>query len=296
MRTKTTTHRGSAARRLRIIAVATGLLAAGAFTLPTASAAPTDASPASAARLARTLGTASTAGAYYDRTSQVTVVNVTTDDAEDAVRAAGAVPHRVRYSADHLAEAGGAVGALGIAGTAWAGNPQTDQLVVTADNRVDDASLERLQETAGYYGDAVRVERFNGRFTPLLTGGDAIYGGGYRCSLGFNVHSGSTYYFLTAGHCGEVASTWYSDSSQHRRRSAPPSATPSPATTTRWSATPTVPTRTRARSATRPSPRRPTPTSASRSPAAAAPPASHSGTVTALNASVNYGDGTSSTA
>ena len=27
------------------------------------------------------------------------------------------------------------------------------------------------------------------------------------------MHSGSTYYFLTAGHCGEVASTWYANSS-----------------------------------------------------------------------------------
>uniref|UniRef100_UPI000FCC264D S1 family peptidase n=1 Tax=Actinacidiphila soli TaxID=2487275 RepID=UPI000FCC264D len=27
-----------------------------------------------------------------------------------------------------------------------------------------------------------------------------------------NVVSGSTYYFLTAGHCGQVASTWYSNS------------------------------------------------------------------------------------
>ncbi|MFI7648732.1 S1 family peptidase [Micromonospora sp. NPDC049460] len=41
-----------------------------------------------------------------------------------------------------------------------------------------------------------------------------MYGGGYRCSLGFNVVSGSTYYFLTAGHCGDVANTWYTNSSQ----------------------------------------------------------------------------------
>ncbi|MGE5830034.1 MAG: hypothetical protein ACM30G_16985, partial [Micromonosporaceae bacterium] len=33
----------------------------------------------------------------------------------------------------------------------------------------------------------------------------------YRCSLGFNVVSGSTYYFLTAGHCGKVANTWYTN-------------------------------------------------------------------------------------
>jgi streptogrisin B len=50
-------------------------------------------------------------------------------------------------------------------------------------------------------------------FRPLVSAGDAIYGGNYRCSLGFNVVQGSTYYFLTAGHCGKVAKTWYTNSS-----------------------------------------------------------------------------------
>jgi streptogrisin B len=49
-------------------------------------------------------------------------------------------------------------------------------------------------------------------FSPLLSAGDAIYGGQYRCSLGFNAVSAGTYYFLTAGHCGKVASTWYTNS------------------------------------------------------------------------------------
>jgi streptogrisin D len=52
----------------------------------------------------------------------------------------------------------------------------------------------------------------SGTFSTKIAGGDAIYGGGYRCSLGFNVTDGSTAYFLTAGHCGNVADTWYSDS------------------------------------------------------------------------------------
>src|SRR4029450_9256534 len=41
----------------------------------------------------------------------------------------------------------------------------------------------------------------------LLSGGDAIYGGRYRCSLGFNAVQGSTYYFLAAGHWGKGAKT-----------------------------------------------------------------------------------------
>jgi streptogrisin B len=57
------------------------------------------------------------------------------------------------------------------------------------------------------------VQRAAGVFVPLLSAGDAIYGGQYRCSLGFNVVSGSTYYFLTAGYCGKVANTWYTNAS-----------------------------------------------------------------------------------
>lgn len=41
-----------------------------------------------------------------------------------------------------------------------------------------------------------------------VAGGDAIYGGGRRCVVGFNVRSGSAYYALTAGHCTNVTATW----------------------------------------------------------------------------------------
>ena len=52
------------------------------------------------------------------------------------------------------------------------------------------------------------------RWSPWSPAGQAIYGGGYRCSLGFNVRSGSTYYFLTAGHCTNLSTNWYSNSTQ----------------------------------------------------------------------------------
>ncbi len=208
MRTKRTTR--------RLVAAATGLLAAGVFSLPASGATPrpAGANPATAARLTQSLGTAATAGAYYDPVARTTVVNVTTDAAAAAVRTAGAVPRRVRFSADRLQAANRAVRALDIAGTAWAGSPQRDQLVVTTDSRVDAAALARLSATARRYGAAVRLEHLAGRFRTLLAGGDAVYGGGYRCSLGFNVHDSSHSYFLTAGHCGRVVSDWYADSAQ----------------------------------------------------------------------------------
>lgn len=60
-------------------------------------------------------------------------------------------------------------------------------------------------------GGAARIERVAGTIAPLISGGDAIYGGQFRCSLGFNVRSGSTFYFLTAGHCTDEAVEWFAD-------------------------------------------------------------------------------------
>ena len=39
-------------------------------------------------------------------------------------------------------------------------------------------------------------------------GGDAIHGGGYRCSAAFNVSKGTAHYFVTAGHCTNAATSW----------------------------------------------------------------------------------------
>ncbi|WP_236259371.1 S1 family peptidase [Streptomyces hygroscopicus] len=44
-----------------------------------------------------------------------------------------------------------------------------------------------------------------------LDGGDAIFGGGARCSLGFNVSVDGAPGFLTAGHCGNAHRTWSAD-------------------------------------------------------------------------------------
>ncbi|WP_242440831.1 S1 family peptidase [Streptomyces sp. CB02923] len=42
-------------------------------------------------------------------------------------------------------------------------------------------------------------------------GGNAIFGGGARCSLGFNVTLQGVPAFLTAGHCGKGSATWSAD-------------------------------------------------------------------------------------
>jgi streptogrisin B len=196
------------------MAVATGLLAATALALPTASAAPsTTASPAKAAAVAKKLGTASSAGSYYDARTGTTVVNVTSRTAADTVRRAGAVPRLVKHSAAQLAKAGDATKAADIAGTAWSVDPRTNKLVVSADSSVSRAELATLKSATASYGDAVSIKRVTGRFSKLLSAGSAIYAdAGWRCSVGFNVRSGSTYYFLTAGHCTDGYPGWYTDS------------------------------------------------------------------------------------
>jgi streptogrisin B len=116
------------------------------------------------------------------------------------------------YSASQLAAVSNAVERSGVAGIAWYVDTARDRVVATADSSVSGAEMAMLRQAAGSNGGALRIQRSAGVFTPLLSAGDAIYGGRYRCSLGFNVVSGSTYYFLTAGHCGSLASTWYTNS------------------------------------------------------------------------------------
>ena len=107
--------------------------------------------------------------------------------------------------AAQLAAASSAVERSGVKGIAWYTDAASGKVVVTADSTVSASQLAALK------GDKVQVNRTNGIFKPLLSAGAAIYGGGYRCSLGFNVVRGGVYYFLTAGHCGKVASTWYTN-------------------------------------------------------------------------------------
>ncbi|MEU7294369.1 S1 family peptidase [Streptomyces exfoliatus] len=127
---------------------------------------------------------------------------------------AQAAPAPGPAGAAQLARADAAVDAAGVGGTAWYVDRAAGRVVVTADSTVTDAGIAKIRAAAGADAGALRVQRTPGVFKPLLGAGDAIYGSGYRCSLGFNVRSGSTYYFLTAGHCGNVVKTWYANSAQ----------------------------------------------------------------------------------
>ncbi|MDF3299998.1 S1 family peptidase [Streptomyces tropicalis] len=161
MRIKRTTPRSGIARRTRLIAVASGLVAAAAIAVPNASA--SDATTFSAAQLST---------------------------ASDSV-----------LKAD-------------IPGTAWAVDSKTNRVVVTVDNTVTPAEITQIKQRAGGNSGALTIKHTPGRFNKLISGGDAIYASSWRCSLGFNVQDSSgNYYFLTAGHCTDGAGTWWANSS-----------------------------------------------------------------------------------
>ncbi|MEU5164572.1 S1 family peptidase [Streptomyces sp. NPDC020875] len=149
------------------------------------------------------------AGSYLDRRTGELVVAVTDASAASEVRAAGA---RARIVARSTADLEDAMGVLEtrakIPGTSWGIDPSANRVVVEADQSLDAAELRRLRTVTAGLGDAVRVERVPGVFTQEVTGGDAIHGGGYRCSAAFNVVGGNTRYLLTAGHCTNAAATW----------------------------------------------------------------------------------------
>lgn len=100
-----------------------------------------------------------------------------------------------------------------IPGTAWMAGPD-GRIIVSYDSTVTGAKFAALTAVTKRFADRVTLEKLPGVLSKRISGGSAIYGGQYRCSLGFNVRSGTTYYFLTAGHCGNIASTWYGNSAK----------------------------------------------------------------------------------
>lgn len=110
-----------------------------------------------------------------------------------------------------LAEANAGVNSAGVVGSAWYTDSASGKVVVTVDSTVSSAEVEQIK-SAVPDDSKLTIKHTAGTFTPLIAGGQAIYAGGSRCSLGFNVRSGSTYYALTAGHCTNIGANWYTNS------------------------------------------------------------------------------------
>ncbi|MEU8033405.1 S1 family peptidase [Streptomyces sp. NPDC049099] len=163
------------------------------------------------ATLVARLGTARTAGNWIGADGRP-VVAVTDEAAAREVRRAGAAAKVVSHSMDELRSATAALRAAPrVAGTAWAVDYRTNRVVVRADSTVSAGDWSRMSHVAAGIGGFVRMERMKGTFTTRLNGAQPILSTGGRCSAGFNVTNGQSDFILTAGHCGPAGSTWFAD-------------------------------------------------------------------------------------
>ncbi|RKN43737.1 S1 family peptidase [Streptomyces hoynatensis] len=213
------THRRIPRRRAAACAAAAAVLA-GTLAVAQANAAQgdeTDASPATlssaeAGHLATTLAAGLSpqvaGGTYYDGDSRTLVVGVTEESALAAVEEAGAQARLVDHSLAELDRVRTEIAEVAVPGTAWAVDPVANRVRVTVDGTVHGEDLATIRRAVEELGDTAALDTVQGRFRPYLAGGDAIYTSNARCSLGFNVTVDGRPGFLTAGHCGEVGSTW----------------------------------------------------------------------------------------
>ncbi|QTR04556.1 alpha-lytic protease prodomain-containing protein, partial [Saccharothrix algeriensis] len=148
------------------------------------------------------------AGGYLDAKGKP-VVNVLDAAAADQVRASGAEAKLVRHSTRALASAQDALEAVpAVTHTSIGLDPKTNQVVVSVSDAATGGDLAALLRTADRLGDRVRVERVSGEMHLAIYNGEAITGGGTRCSVGFNANKGGQNYIVDAGHCTRAVSQW----------------------------------------------------------------------------------------
>ncbi|MFE2064821.1 S1 family peptidase [Streptomyces sp. NPDC059467] len=157
------------------------------------------------------LGTARTAGSWIGADGKP-VVAVTDDQAAAMVKRAGAEPKMVSHSMNVLKAATATLRAAPrVAGTAWAVDYRTNRVMVEADSTVSASDWAALKQVAAGIGGFVQMQRTGGTFTPRLNGAQPILSTGGRCSAGFNVTNGQSDFILTAGHCGPANTIWFDE-------------------------------------------------------------------------------------
>ncbi|CCK25355.1 secreted protease [Streptomyces davaonensis JCM 4913] len=206
-------------RRVTRLAAVGGLLLGSAMVTRAVASEPSDTAPGASVRsavdtgagLVERLGTARTAGSWIGADGRP-VVAVTDEQAAAEVRRAGAQPKLVSHSMNELKSAASTLrSAPRVTGTAWAMDYRTNEVVVRGDSTVSGADWSQLTDVAGGIGSFVRMERTDGTFTTRLNGALPILSTAGRCSAGFNVTDGQRDFILTAGHCGPNGSVWFAD-------------------------------------------------------------------------------------
>ncbi|CAM5639376.1 S1 family peptidase (Fragment) OS=Streptomyces rochei OX=1928 GN=G3I25_33970 PE=3 SV=1 [Streptomyces rochei] len=214
-------------RRVARLAAVGGLLLGGTMVTRAVASEPPDAPavPYTSARaasgtgagLVSRLGADRTAGHWVGSDGRP-VVAVTDEGTAARVRRAGAEAKVVRHSMAELKSATEALrSAPRVPGTAWALDYRSNEVVVRGDSTVSRDDWSRLTDVASGIGGFVRMERTEGAFTTRLNGAEPILSTAGRCSAGFNVTDGSDDFILTAGHCGPTGSVWFGDEGGDRQ-------------------------------------------------------------------------------
>ena len=152
---------------------------------------------------------AQSAGAFIDSGTGRLVVNVTSEKAADRVRSTEARPRIVDHSTTRLQEIKRSLQRKAVTGTTLGIDVRSNTVEVTIPQSKSNARTRALVRRAQSFGDAVEITRAAGvPRTTALYGGEAIYGGGVRCSAAFVASTGGTEYVITAGHCTNAASSW----------------------------------------------------------------------------------------
>jgi streptogrisin D len=92
--------------------------------------------------------------------------------------------------------------------TAGGPDPTPGTLMITISQQAQPGAVARLLRTAAGYGEHVQVRRVTGPLTEQLLGGDSMDNGDVICSDGFNVVKDGQPYVLTAGHCTSDGLAW----------------------------------------------------------------------------------------
>ncbi|MDQ0408063.1 MULTISPECIES: S1 family peptidase [unclassified Streptomyces] len=214
-------------RRVARLAAVGGLLVGGTMVTRAVASEPPDGSAAprtlaqtasgAGAGLVSELGDERTAGHWVGADGRP-VVAVTDERTAETVRRAGAEAKVVRHSMSELRSATSTLrSAPRVPGTAWALDYRSNEVVVRGDRTVSTSDWSRLTGVAQGIGGFVRMERTEGAFTTRLNGAVPILSTAGRCSAGFNVTDGRSEFILTAGHCGPTGSVWFGDGGGDRQ-------------------------------------------------------------------------------
>ncbi|MFI7413780.1 S1 family peptidase [Streptomyces sp. NPDC049627] len=208
-------------RRVTRLAAVGGLLLGGTMVTRAVASEPPDApavprtyaasTAGTGSDLVARLGTSRTAGSWIGSDGKP-VVAVTDAEAAAEVRRTGAEAKMVDHSMDELKSATSTLrSAPRVPGTAWVMDYRSNEVVVRGDSTVSAADWSRMTRVADGIGGFVRMERTEGTFTTRLNGALPLLSTAGRCSAGFNVTDGRRDFILTAGHCGPNGSVWFAD-------------------------------------------------------------------------------------